>query len=406
MRLCLILAACVWVCFGCREGEVPPELPELRVVKLQPGKMNDIIAYGWVEGEFKPCGCSAGMLGGLDRFLFLAQSAGSVVLCGPLASRDRASATVELEGLRLLLAGVGPVALFPSSADRAVLRELSWPSSDNVVLAEPGTQTPVVFSHESKGAKVAWLHCSEGDTKEALANIPSLVGSVLPLRSANDRVVLSIGGDPSAVIHMSVVQANVDCIVVGVGSGGESSVAGRVRIVNVGKKGRYVVSFNLDASDPMDWVRLVPLDAKVPSSASSIALLEQMFGRRSAISAKHVRLINWESAESIKQCCVCHPTQVSAWRRSAHGGAWSSIPPARRGEGACVACHTTPDVYAGGSLLRVRGVGCNACHIAGADHLRGAGKAHTRQDCCRCHSQEKSPEFSIEGYWIRACGED
>ena len=112
-------------------------------------------------------------------------------------------------------------------------------------------------------------------------------------------------------------------------------------------------------------------------------------------------------------CRACHAAAYARWRATGHASDYAGLPPADRGESACLRCHVTgygdrqgyPDTGGGPDLANV---GCEACHGPGADHGRSAhpGFVPTRTggDCppceinriCRlCHTPERSPGFEL-----------
>jgi hypothetical protein len=110
-------------------------------------------------------------------------------------------------------------------------------------------------------------------------------------------------------------------------------------------------------------------------------------------------------------CGRCHPRAYARWRASAHARDYAGLVGADRLDPSCLRCHVTghgdPLGFAG-AVPGLAGVGCEACHGAGADH---AGSAFpelvptaTGGDCppcevnrvCRlCHTPARSPGFEL-----------
>jgi hypothetical protein len=100
---------------------------------------------------------------------------------------------------------------------------------------------------------------------------------------------------------------------------------------------------------------------------------------------------DWLGADA---CGRCHPAALAAWQKSAHARATATL--GKRPRAACLSCHASGEPGA-----RDGGVGCEACHGAGAayaasdDVMRDAPlaralglrdlKADLAATCARCH---------------------
>lgn len=98
-------------------------------------------------------------------------------------------------------------------------------------------------------------------------------------------------------------------------------------------------------------------------------------------------------------CGACHARQLESWRATAHARAGASLRESARRR-RCQTCHTTGDAPAGRPAFP--GVGCEACHGAGAGYatddvmrdrelafalgLRDLSTPEARAELCgRCH---------------------
>ena len=75
-------------------------------------------------------------------------------------------------------------------------------------------------------------------------------------------------------------------------------------------------------------------------------------------------------------CRACHTDEYNAWQSSKHAGSvdGSEKPsePNRKWIENCAGCHTT-DINVQTSTWSEKGVGCEACHGPGQDHVRESG---------------------------------
>jgi hypothetical protein len=97
-------------------------------------------------------------------------------------------------------------------------------------------------------------------------------------------------------------------------------------------------------------------------------------------------------------CRSCHEAIYDAWARTKHASALDRLSSANQEE-PCVGCHVTGPktrVMDGRKVL-TRGVQCEACHGAAAQHaantsVTGIVKTPPESSCTGCHS-DKSPHF-------------
>jgi hypothetical protein len=110
-----------------------------------------------------------------------------------------------------------------------------------------------------------------------------------------------------------------------------------------------------------------------------------------------------------RQCMACHRSQHEQWREMKHSRAWESLTPeqARTGKDpngkACISCHATgfwdPMGFSSAEETPLlKGVGCEACHGAGKEHIKTMIKAALNEvepddkrislslACSRCHN--------------------
>ncbi len=132
----------------------------------------------------------------------------------------------------------------------------------------------------------------------------------------------------------------------------------------------------------------------------------------------------------VRACMLCHRGamqgfQFSRWKLSAHSSAYALLSTRKASEIArkegvqeapqesavCLVCHSTAGARMGEALPSYsvdEGVGCEACHGPGSDHMRPKGKAErphalnadlsrsSRETCLRCHTGEHAGEFDYE----------
>lgn len=116
----------------------------------------------------------------------------------------------------------------------------------------------------------------------------------------------------------------------------------------------------------------------------------------------------------VAACVSCHPDQVKAWERSAHGKAMAALDRKDREEVSCVRCHATANKtgpMASPTLADFRvseGVGCESCHGPGEQHVASPSKANIlglgatcpecviEEVCTSCHTPEQDAKWNLD----------
>ncbi len=109
----------------------------------------------------------------------------------------------------------------------------------------------------------------------------------------------------------------------------------------------------------------------------------------------------------VAKCAECHQPFIDIWKKTGHAKAFSSL--AKVGKSSdpeCLVCHTVGFGEEGGfySIATTPGlanVQCEVCHGKGRDHFMDFYKPMehvTEAVCLRCHTKDKSPDFSYKDY--------
>lgn len=112
-------------------------------------------------------------------------------------------------------------------------------------------------------------------------------------------------------------------------------------------------------------------------------------------------------------CQSCHKAEHKSWAGDKHGGAMALLKEPDRSNPECVSCHATP--VASGPLPKAlssyrmdEGVGCEACHGPGGEHVKaptaanivGLGESCPEcvidAICTSCHTSEWDPKWELK----------
>jgi len=388
-------------------------------------------------GALKPCGCSGGQLGGLDRrpavFASVPKQKRLIVDTGGLIKGDseqdliKFSTIIQAFGLLDydvvslnekdiktgknlgLLDSIGSSFNVISSYSRASVHPVRKESRFS-----NGVKVPVKFTKQMRmrnGAVTVTIAAFdvEQDLKSQISNLKLLArGSrsvnIAILNRCDATVMGSIAGNASLL----------DCLVCPAESD-EPTVIGdpnkRPMVFSVGRFGRYVSRLRITDGDGEDRLKIsfsaIPVTEDLPQEKSLVELYKayQQLVKDSKLLEKQGRfaLPNGLKYTGSESCKLCHRAEYETCSDHAHAHAFSVLQ--RVGsqfDPECVVCHTVGMKYESGFIsgektAYLKNVGCENCHGLGSEHIRTLGEAQTtepKSQCLDCHTPEQSSKYA------------
>lgn len=115
-----------------------------------------------------------------------------------------------------------------------------------------------------------------------------------------------------------------------------------------------------------------------------------------------------------QKCMMCHQDQHQAWQKMKHSKAWESLSAEQIASGkdektgrACVECHSTGFGKGGFESAEktpaLKGVGCEACHGAGSNHMMGMMQAAMLEGDEKKAAEEKAKGELVQDYNCVGC---
>jgi hypothetical protein len=417
----------------------PPALPPTPTLPL-PAALADApvgaAVVMWVaqaQARFEPCGCVAGMYGGLMRRAVLtARLPAQRVLSCELAGWSGGGSSHELLRSRYYLrglaaAGVDAVAL--GSSEIALGAQSLGPQ-----LAEAGLLGLPVLCANLDGAAgclpavvvtVAGRSCLVTAVAPADAAGPGLTlrdpveavttQATEAARRGLDLVILT-DLDPEACKALARAVPQAALILGGRAEhpSPEPVAVGQVRVLWGGNHGKVLGSWAW--GEAAAAVEL--LHDKLPEDAGQRAILGS-YQRALAEAAFDMaasgglRALGSASVVGSPACLSCHQNAALAHQKSRHRQAFASLE--RKGyqsDPDCLRCHVTA-LGEGGYRRGIpvfAEVGCEACHGPGSVHTTAALAGRPADGrlpklspatCVGCHDAENSPHFAYPSYWPR-----
>jgi len=376
-------------------------------------------------GELKPCGCSGGQLGGLDR---------------------RAAILNSVPRQRRLVVDTGSFVQSSSEQDlikfNIMIRALDLLDYDLVNLAEKDIEIArnlgLLNSIDSIFNVISAVQVAD-------TNLPTKFTRPLPLRSEDVTVTLAAfdaesqpieqidqlfaGGTAGPSVHILILNncssaviesissrtASVDCLVCPADSDEPRLISEpneRPLAFSVGRFGRYVCALQItEAAEGRDKLKLdfqaIPVAEDLPQKPALVQLYKdyQQMVKEQRLVEKYPRFFLPAGLKFVGSdaCRSCHQYEHQQWRTTAHAHAYATLEKVgSQFDPECVICHAVGMEYESGFVSdkqtpQLKDVGCENCHGPGSEHVGTLGKVKTagpKSTCLHCHTPEKSTEYA------------
>jgi len=327
-------------------------------------------------GALKPCGCSGGQLGGLDRRLVVFDGAASsskrlIVDTGGFVEGDSEQDLIKFNILIQAFNLLGYDLVNLSKRDVEIAESLglldSISSVFNVISFQSGPE----------------------------AGFPSSFTKNLLLDERTVSVTVAAFGAESGSVEGVVGDPN------------EGLLA-----VSVGRYGKYMGSLQIRAAQGGGGLKLdfsaIAVTEDLPQEDRLVELYKnyQQFVKEENLLEKRPRFVLPDGLRytGSKSCKLCHEYEYEVCSSMAHARAYATLE--RVGsqyDPECVICHVVGMGYESGFISEdksredLRDVGCESCHGPGSEHIRTLGVAVTTEpmlDCVDCHTPEQSADYA------------
>ena len=383
-------------------------------------------------GALKPCGCSGGQLGGLDRrsavFNSVPEQKRLIVDTGMLVEGDSEQDLIKFKIITEAFNRIG--------YDLVNLTEKDIEIGKNLAIFEDiGSNLDIISSHRTAEVNVPAKFTKRLSLKgktvavtiaafDAKSGQIEQIGELFPPRPGVQTVnILILNRCDTGVIDSIAKKAPlVDCLVCPAESD-EPMVIGdpnkRPFVFSVGRFGRYISSLHITTAKGKDNLQFsflsIPVEESLEPEHSLVELYKdyQQLVRVSNLLEKYPRVPLPEGLEyaGSESCKVCHEYEYEKWQapalREAGGEAHSKAYATLERVGSqfdpeCVVCHVVGMKYEGGFVSEektghLKNVGCENCHGPGSEHIRTLGKAKTTEPksaCFDCHTPETSGDYA------------
>jgi len=374
-------------------------------------------------GELKPCGCSGGQLGGLERrsavFASVPASKRLIVDTGSFVEGDSEQDIIKfnivIEAFSLL------------DYDLVSLTEEDIEIAQNHGLLDSiGSVFNIISSHKPADVNMPAKFTKRLPLKERFVTVTVAafdaksepIEQAAKLFTAQPGLqkinILILNHCDTAIIASIAEMGIVDCLVCPAEADEPMVISGkneRSLVVSVGRYGKYVGRLQISTAESKDKLSLnfssVPVTENLPQESSLVELYKtyQQLVKEANLLEKQPRFTLPDGLEytGSKSCNLCHKYEYEKWSTKAHAHAYATLE--RVGsqyDPECVVCHVVGLEYESGFVSEektshLKNVGCENCHGPGSEHIKTLGKVKTSEpmsDCADCHTPEQSADYA------------
>ncbi len=386
------------------------------------GQSITIFFTGNELGEMKPCGCSGGQLGGLDRranmLNTVEQENRLIIDTGYLVPELNEQNLIKFNIIVQAFARLGydVVNLIEEDifiARRAGLMDGLCVLFDCITAADTdGGNTPAKFTKSFiRNEKPVDITVAVVGNEEELFRLEELFGAVDACGPATVNVLIVNQADPGIVAAFSGMDL-VSCVIISPQSDEPmliSEVVDGPLIVSAGRLGKYVGEIKVD------------LEGEIPRlSFTSVAITEDMnqqqffvelykdyqrMLKEAGLLEKYPKFVLPDHLEYVgaRSCKLCHDYEYQMCSTSPHADAFATLEKVGSDyDPECVICHVVGMQYESGFVSptmtpELKNVDCEVCHGPGSEHLRSLGAIETSGPiltCTDCHTTEHSTGYA------------
>jgi hypothetical protein len=376
-------------------------------------------------GELKPCGCSGGQLGGLDRRSAILDAVPGqkrlIIDTGSFVKSDGEQDMIKYNIIVEALQQLDYDVVSLGNQDIEIGRNIGMldivESAFNVISSHDMSDidVPAKFTKKFslKGREVL-LTVAVVDTEstpvdqiEELFDLPAGVPTL--------NILILNNNNPGTIESIAKEVPFVDCVVCPSESD-EPVVFGdpdmRPLAFSVGRFGRYVCGLRVTAparlGQPLRLAfKAFPVKEGLPKKESLVKLYEdyQQIVKDRNLLEKHPRFALPYDLKytGSKSCKSCHSYEYETWNSNPHAKAYSTLEKAgTQFDPECVVCHVIGMDYESGFISQQEtghliNVGCENCHGPGSEHILTGDETKLtgpKSTCIDCHTPDHSGEYA------------
>jgi hypothetical protein len=386
-------------------------------------------------GTMKPCGCSGGQLGGLDRryTIFNAVNPQNRLIfdTGSLVPESTEQNIFKFSIIVQAYAMLGYDVVNLTEQDIAIARQagllegigsifncITAGSPEDIKLPDKYTKK---FSLNGTALEIT---VASAENQEQLSHLADVFSS--PAGSSSTVNILILNRSDAGQIQ-EISKMNLADILITPTQSDEPTLLskpdGIPMVISAGRIGKYIGKIELDSGNPRITFSSLPVTDSITQYQPLVELYKdyQKLVKDANLIEKLPRFILPDNLEYVgsKYCKLCHDYEYEKWLTSKqvfipglskqaspdsfHAGAFATLTKVGSDyDPECVVCHVVGLQYQTGYISPtktpdLKDVGCENCHGPGSEHLKSLGAIETSgpiSTCSDCHTAEHSGEYA------------
>lgn len=374
-------------------------------------------------GMLKPCGCSGGQLGGLDRrsavFSSVPEAQRLIVDTGSFVEDDSEQSLIKFRILIQAFSLLGYDLVNLSQEDVRIAETLGLIGGIDTVFdiisfqGDFETDLPAKFTKQlslKTGPVAVTVAALDAESALPAEQVGEFFASDTDVQTVN---ILILNYCDDSIIDSVAQMGIVDCLICPAESDEPMVISEnneKPLIISVGRYGKYVGKLEIKYTDV--WsdkfsFSVVPVTEELPQKESLVELyrIYQQLVKEENLLEKHLRfsLPRGLKYTGSAYCELCHDYEYEKWGANPHADAYATLEEVgSQYDPECIVCHVVGFGYESGFISGdatgyLKDVGCECCHGPGLEHIQTLGKAETRGpmlDCSDCHTSEQSADYA------------
>ncbi len=379
---------------------------------------------GGTLGSLKPCGCSGGQLGGLEKrpalFDEVPGAQRMILDTGSLVEGTREQDLIKFRVLFRAFQLLGYDAISLTQQDINNANSLGLLAGQQYPFEIIGSQWGPDDADRPRRIERTFTLLGQEITVcvatfDAQADAPEQAAVLFDAMAKSPALKIVILHNSDADSVMPWIQASeADCIVSGSTSDEPQvlSEPGATPLVfTVGRFGRHLCRLQVGPLGPDGKPALQLTDIPVSEDLPDEPVLVQLYRQYQQIVSEsglleqypRVPLPDGLRYAGSKSCEPCHLYEYAMWSTKAHAGAMETLVEVGSDrDPECVICHVVGMEYESGYVSAektagLKDVGCEVCHGPGSQHNASQGLTPTvepKAACLDCHTPEKSSGYA------------
>jgi hypothetical protein len=389
-------------------------------------------------GALKPCGCSGGQLGGLDRRYAVLKTVPPenrlIIDTGSLVTDSTEQNLIKFSIIVQAFNILGYDVVNLTEQDIVIARQAGLLEGLgmllNCITAAPTDNADLpqkITKRFPLNGLSTDLTVAVAKTNEQISRLDELLVAADACETPQVNILILNTSDVAVIDAVSSTHL-VDCLIVPPRSDEPRVVGepnGRPLMISEGRLGKYVGKIQVSLTSPFDKPRLffsaIPITEEIKQYQPLVELYKgyQRLVKEAELLEKYPRYVLPDNLQYVgsKYCKLCHDYEYEKWMSSQpviiqgggapaknrHANAYETLEKiGSEYDPECVICHVIGMQYESGFISptktpELKDVGCENCHGPGSEHLRSLGAVETSgpiSTCTDCHTSEQSADYA------------